>query len=200
MERQRGTTPLPSSQPSLCPSEWNPHSTARENETPALWPCGPFQPFSYPFLFSLETISTVGKAAPGLRKSTQGEAMLSSPQRSLSGVLFALQDLKTSHFKKYNWFSMFQEYSNDSIIYMQIHMYILFPILFYYSLLQDIGSSSLCYTVGPCLFLLCIVMCISESQIPNLSPTPPSPFGNHKCVFCVCESFCFVNKFICTVF
>ena len=33
---------------------------------------------------------------------------------------------------------------------MYICMYILLKILFHYRLLQDIESSSLCYTVGPC--------------------------------------------------
>ena len=31
-----------------------------------------------------------------------------------------------------------------------IHVYVLFPILFHFRLLQDIEYSSLCYTVGPC--------------------------------------------------
>ena len=39
-----------------------------------------------------------------------------------------------------------------------IHVYILFHILFHYSLLQDIEYNSLCYTVGPCcLCVLCIL-------------------------------------------
>ena len=38
-----------------------------------------------------------------------------------------------------------------------IYVYILFQILFHYSLLQGIEYSSLCYTEGPCcLLILCI--------------------------------------------
>ena len=33
-----------------------------------------------------------------------------------------------------------------------------------------------------------------------LSLSSPFPFGNHKFVFNVCESFCFVKKFICIIF
>ena len=39
---------------------------------------------------------------------------------------------------------------------------------------------------------------------PLSSPSPPSflllLFGNHRCFFYVCESFCFINKFFCTFF
>ena len=35
-------------------------------------------------------------------------------------------------------------------MYVCVYAYILFFILFHYSLLQDIEYSSLCYTVGPC--------------------------------------------------
>ena len=38
------------------------------------------------------------------------------------------------------------------------------------------------------LAVLYIVVCICYSQSPNLSPTPPFPFGNWKFVFYVCES------------
>ena len=48
---------------------------------------------------------------------------------------------------------------SNSVIHM--HIYILFPILFHYRLLQDIEYSSLYHTVGPCcLFILYIVVCI----------------------------------------
>ena len=43
---------------------------------------------------------------------------------------------------------------SDSFTYIEnniyIYMYILFQILFPYSLLQNTEYSSLCYTVGPC--------------------------------------------------
>ena len=47
---------------------------------------------------------------------------------------------------------------SDSVIH--IHIYILFQILFPYRLSQNIEYSSLRYTVGPCLSILCIVVCI----------------------------------------
>ena len=73
---------------------------------------------------------------------------------------------------------------SDSVIYI----YILFQVLFHYGLLQEIEQSSLCYTVGPCLSTLYTVVCICESQAPDLFLPPPFPFGNHKFVFYVCES------------
>ena len=46
---------------------------------------------------------------------------------------------------------------SDSVI----HIYILFHILFYYGLLQDVEYSSLGHTVGPCcLSILYVVVCI----------------------------------------
>ena len=54
-------------------------------------------------------------------------------------------------------------------------IYILFQIIFHYVLLQGTEYSSLYYTVGPCcLSILHTVVCIYESQTPNLSL--PSPF------------------------
>ena len=44
--------------------------------------------------------------------------------------------------------------------YIYAYIYILFQILFHYSLLQDIESSSLCFTVGFCLPILYTVVCI----------------------------------------
>ena len=50
-----------------------------------------------------------------------------------------------------------------------------FYILFHYRLLHDIEYSSLCYTVGPrWLSILYVVVCICQSQPPNLPlPLPP---------------------------
>ena len=47
---------------------------------------------------------------------------------------------------------------------MYTHIYILFQILFHYSLLQDIECSSLYYTVGPC--CLSIYFIYSSLMIP----------------------------------
>ena len=51
-------------------------------------------------------------------------------------------------------------WQTDSVI----HTFIIFPILFHNSLLQDTEHSSLCYTVGHCY----IIVYISQSQTPNL--------------------------------
>ena len=46
----------------------------------------------------------------------------------------------------------------------------LFQILFPFRLLQNIENSFLCYAVGPCWFpILCTLVWICQSQIPNLS-------------------------------
>ena len=58
------------------------------------------------------------------------------------------------------------QYSDSVIHYicMYIHIYILFQIIFHYSLLQDIEHSSLCCTVGPCcLSILYTIACICQS-------------------------------------
>ena len=58
--------------------------------------------------------------------------------------------------------------------YTYICIYILFHILFHYSLLQDIEYSFLCYTVWPCcLSILYVVVCIYSSQTPYLFLIPP---------------------------
>ena len=51
---------------------------------------------------------------------------------------------------------------NDSVTHTHthIHVYILFYILFHYALSQDTEYSLLCYTVGPCLFILYVPVCI----------------------------------------
>ena len=62
--------------------------------------------------------------------------------------------------------------------YTHTHIYFLFQILFHYGLLQDIEYTSLCYTVGPCLSILYIVvgfMCCTRTVF---SPTGiPSQFS-----------------------
>ena len=48
-----------------------------------------------------------------------------------------------------------------------------FPILFHYCLLQNIDYGSLCYTAASsCLSVLYTVVCICQSQTPNLSFCP----------------------------
>ena len=66
------------------------------------------------------------------------------------------------------------------------HIYILFHILFYYSLSQDIEYSSLCWTVGHCcLSILYIIVCILLISNSQSIPPPPLPLGNHKSVLFV---------------
>ena len=53
-----------------------------------------------------------------------------------------------------------------------MYIHILFHIFFYSGLSQDIGSSSLCCTLGSCcFFILYIIVSICESQTPKLSPS-----------------------------
>ena len=64
---------------------------------------------------------------------------------------------------------------------MYTYTFIRFQILFPCKLSQNIEQSSLCYTVGPCwLSILCIVVCICQSQSPNLSLPPPFTFGDRN--------------------
>ena len=67
---------------------------------------------------------------------------------------------------------------SESIVH--IHIFILFQVLFSYSLSQNIEQSPLCYTVGPCwLFILFIVVCVCSSQAPVLTPAlQPCKLGN----------------------
>lgn len=62
-------------------------------------------------------------------------------------------------------------------LYIYIYIHIPFHIIFHCGLLQDIGHSSLCYTVGSyCLSVLYVVVCISLSQTPDLSLPYYFPF------------------------
>jgi len=56
----------------------------------------------------------------------------------------------------------------------------------HYSLLQDTGYSSLCYTVNPyCLSILYMGVCVYSSQIPNLSLLLLSPLVTQVCFLCL---------------
>ena len=59
-----------------------------------------------------------------------------------------------------------------------IYIYTLFQVLFLYRLLQNIEGSFLCCTVGQCcLSILCIAVCICQSQNPSLSPSCSPPLA-----------------------
>ena len=76
---------------------------------------------------------------------------------------------------------------SDSV--MHIHIFILFKIHFSYKSSQNIGQSSLCYTVGPHLSsILYILVCECSSQVPDLSLLPRFPIGNRKFVFNIYNS------------
>ena len=53
----------------------------------------------------------------------------------------------------------------------------LISFLFHYGVSQETGYSSVCYTVGPCLSILNVIVCVYKPQIPSpsLVPTPPPP-------------------------
>ena len=70
-------------------------------------------------------------------------------------------------------------YSKMTQFYIYIHSLIFFPLW----LIENIGYSSLCYTIGPCcLSILNVIICIYQPHIP--SPFP----GNHKSDHYACES------------
>ena len=81
----------------------------------------------------------------------------------------------------YNWFTVL--FNFRCIVLIQLYTYTIFCILFYYSLLQDIEYSSLCYTIGPhCLSILYIMVCICESQTPKASlPNHPPSWQPQVC-------------------
>ena len=59
----------------------------------------------------------------------------------------------------------------------QLYTYV-FYILFHCRLSQDIEHSSLCCVVGPCVFILCVTVCICQPQTPSLSlARSPSPLA-----------------------
>ena len=60
-----------------------------------------------------------------------------------------------------------------SLICIYTHPFNIFFSIFHYGLSQEIGYSSLCYTVGPCLSILNIRVCINQPEIP--SPSLPLP-------------------------
>ena len=73
----------------------------------------------------------------------------------------------------------------------QLHnacMFLLFHILFHYMLLQDIEYTSLCCTVGPCLFYVQQCVSVNPKLLIYLS-SQAFPLFNRKLVFCVC-AFC----------
>ena len=79
-----------------------------------------------------------------------------------------------------------------------MHVSTLFQILFAYRPVQSVTQCSLCYAVAPCFIHSNVYMSvpISQSILPSSLPT------NCKFVFYICVSiyFCFVNKFMCTLF
>ena len=77
----------------------------------------------------------------------------------------------------------------------------LFQILFPFVLLHSIEYSCLYYIVGPNRLSI-LNITVSTCQFPalNLSFLTTFPSDNHKFTLLICESVCFVNKFICIIF
>ena len=70
-------------------------------------------------------------------------------------------------------------------------------ILFHDSLSQDVEQSSLCYTVGSCLYILYIIVCTCLSPKLPVLPSPlPLPLSNHKSVLYVWESVSKICSFV----
>ena len=59
--------------------------------------------------------------------------------------------------------------------YIYIYIYIIFHIFFHYGLSEETEYSSLCYTLGPCLSVLYIIVCIFSSHTPSPFTPPFSP-------------------------
>ena len=78
-------------------------------------------------------------------------------------------------------------YSREIQLYIYIR--ILLNILFHHALSQDIEFSSRCYTVGPCLALPYVIVCIYQPKLLiHPSPLLSLLLGNQGSLFCVCES------------
>ena len=104
-------------------------------------------------------------------------------------------------------------YCRVSQLYIHIYTYVCIHTHIYiffcrFSLLIDCSNveySSMYYdTAGPSLvdYLLYIyltVVCICESQTPNVSLYLPSPCGKHVWFLCLWVCFYLVNKFICHI-
>ena len=81
---------------------------------------------------------------------------------------------------------------SDSVL----HLYAFFLYIFFFfhdGLSQEIGYSSLCYTVAPCLSILNVVVCIYP-----IHPSPSLLTATSLISVWVC--FCFVDRFIGTTF
>ena len=69
-------------------------------------------------------------------------------------------------------------------MYVCVTEYISFQMLFHYRLLQDIEYRSLCYTVGPVGYFMYISVYVFNPKL-LIYPSCPSPFGDHKFIFCL---------------
>ena len=92
-------------------------------------------------------------------------------------ILFLLYSkiFKKIFLLKYGCFIMCQ-----SLLYSKVtsctHIDILLYILFHYGLSQDLHYSSLCYTLGPCLSIRNVVICIQLPQAPSPSLSLPCSY------------------------
>ena len=84
-----------------------------------------------------------------------------------------------------------------------MYAYIIFYILFHYSLSRDIEHSSLYYTIGSSLSILYVILqfAFANPKFPILPSLTPRPLGNRNSVRYVSNVFlfCFVDGFTCVI-
>ena len=109
-------------------------------------------------------------------------------QVSLKETIFVKIAVIRSHFDKNHFiFLLIYSYSCEER-YLKCSFFF-FYILFLYGLSQEVGYSSLCFTVGPCcLSVLNVIVCILSTPYSQPILLFPRPLGNHKSHLYVCES------------
>ena len=96
---------------------------------------------------------------------------------------------------KYSRFTVFQVYSKVNELYMYIFFLRFFFIISYYKILSTVPCALQWITFLSILYVVSI-----KPKFPFYPSSLPFPFDNHKFVFYVCKSICFVKKFISIIF
>ena len=151
----------------------------------------------------LTALSSISKACDILSSDLQGNQKSSLLETSLLlSLILMFVFLKLIFIRVQLRFSvvLVPDGQQSELVYMCV--YPLFLRLFPYRSLQSIAWSSLCYTGSYHLFILYVVACILLYHLNPSLPIYPSPslLGNHVCFLHLSLYFCFVNKFICTIF
>ena len=121
------------------------------------------------------------------------------------------QERMSSFFKNYSLFTMLCQsisavQQSDPVVcactHTHTHTHSFSHIIFHLVLYQEIRYSSLCYTVWPhCLSFLNVIVCIYWPQTPSPSHSLPHlPWQPQVCSLCLWVCFCFIYRFICTIF